>query len=72
LLIELLDLSETPEFAESQTSALVQMADFVAGADHAKYGLRQDSKYSELLEKQILVPERITWKALRAKWEDVE
>lgn len=72
LLIDFLDLTEPPEFAESQTSPLVQAADFVAGAYHTKFGLLSDSQYSDVLEEYVVVQERITWKALRAKWTSEE
>lgn len=68
LLMDALDLSEPPTFADSQTAPLVQLADFVAGAAHAKFGERADSQYADLIAQKIVVETRTTWKELKAKW----
>jgi hypothetical protein len=48
LLMGALALSEPPTFADSQTSPLVQLVDFVAGAYHAKLSVRAASQYGDL------------------------
>ncbi len=68
LLTDGLDLQEQPQFADSKITPLVQLADFVAGAFYAKFGVHGNAEYVEQIEDQMIAETRITWRELKAKW----
>ncbi len=67
MLVEWLALMPKPNYADSQTSPLVQLADFVAGAFHRKY-TSNDSTLADLVAIQVVEQRILRWRDLKRKW----
>lgn len=65
--VERLALPSEIKYADSQTSPIVQLADFVAGAFHRKY-TRGDNSLADLVATRVVEQRILRWQDLKRKW----
>ena len=66
-LVQWLSLSDAPKYADSRTSPIVQLADFVAGAFHRKH-TSGDGSLAVIVRERIVEQRILRWQELKRKW----